>query len=123
MRLPGLMILFVVLMSQQVQAQESSQEIAKVGDYVQFLAPASGLFFTALHKDGKGAQQLLESTVVSVAVTHSLKHMINSERPNGGSYSFPSGHTAFAFTGSTFIHERYGWKWGISAHAVAMFVG
>ena len=37
----------------------------------------------------------------SFVVTHTIKRVVNKERPNGGDFSFPSGHTSAAFTGAT----------------------
>ena len=56
-------------------------------------------------------------------MTHGLKILINKERPNGGDYSFPSGHTSAAFTGAAFIEKRYGYKVGVPAYLLASFVG
>ena len=59
----------------------------------------------------------------SFMVMHSLKRITNKERPNGGDYSFPSGHTSAAFTGAGFIEKRYGLKVGIPAYILASYVG
>lgn len=55
--------------------------------------------------------------------TYSLKYSINEQRPNGGSQSFPSGHTATAFTGAEFIRRTYGWGYGVPAYLAASWVG
>ena len=60
---------------------------------------------------------------VSFVVTHGLKRLINKERPNGGDYSFPSGHTSAAFTGAAFIEKRYGYKLGVPTYLLAGYVG
>lgn len=57
------------------------------------------------------------------AATYGLKYSIDAERPNGGSESFPSGHTASAFMGAEFIRKQYGWGWGLPAYATAGWVG
>ena len=38
-------------------------------------------------------------------------------------YSFPSGHTAAAFAGASFIHKRYGLKQALLPYVLASFVG
>jgi membrane-associated phospholipid phosphatase len=48
-----------------------------------------------------------------------LKLTINARRPNGGPYSFPSGHTATAFAAAPVIAKHWGWRAGIPAYAVA----
>lgn len=51
------------------------------------------------------------------------KRLIIEERPDGGFLSFPSGHTAAAFTGAELIRLHYGWGWGAGAYALATAVG
>lgn len=56
-------------------------------------------------------------------VTYGLKAVVDAERPNGKSGSFPSGHTATTFAGAEFIRKEYGWGWGAPAYLAAAFVG
>ena len=56
-------------------------------------------------------------------VTVSMKGLINRTRPNGASYSYPSGHTSTAFTTAGVINHHYGPKWGIPAFVLAGYVG
>jgi membrane-associated phospholipid phosphatase len=58
-----------------------------------------------------------------MAVTYGLKYTISEKRPNGGSRSFPSGHTSLSFSAAEFMRKRYGWEYGVPAYAVASFVG
>jgi membrane-associated phospholipid phosphatase len=37
---------------------------------------------------------------LNFGMTHGIKKIVNKERPDGGNYSFPSGHTANAFLGA-----------------------
>jgi hypothetical protein len=55
--------------------------------------------------------------------TYALKYAINADRPNGGSQSFPSGHTAAAFMGAEFIRKEFGPWWGVPAYGAASWVG
>ncbi len=53
-------------------------------------------------------------------MTHAIKHTVRRTRPDLSSQSsFPSGHTASAFTPATVLRDHYGWKAGVPAYAVA----
>lgn len=54
----------------------------------------------------------------------SVKHFVDEERPDGSSNnSFPSGHTAMAFTGAELVRYEYGNMWGLGAYTLAIAVG
>jgi membrane-associated phospholipid phosphatase len=95
----------------------------RLGDVGQIALPATGLVVAALHHDGKGVLQLAESLGATMAVVYVLKPTVDRTRPNGGSQSFPSGHTASAFSGAAFLQLRYGWAYGVPACAAAAYVG
>lgn len=58
-----------------------------------------------------------------IVVNAILKNVVREERPDGSAFnSFPSGHTATAFTGAEFIRIEYGWGWGAGAYALATSV-
>lgn len=50
------------------------------------------------------------AAIMMAAVVNGMKYSINRTRPNGGNASFPSGHTATAFTGATLLAHEYGHK-------------
>ena len=50
---------------------------------------------------------LLISNIISSAITHSLKNIIAKTRPNGELHSFPSGHTALAFTNAAVLYQEF----------------
>ncbi len=50
---------------------------------------------------------LFISNLISATITHGLKQIIDKPRPNGGHYSFPSGHTTFAFTNATVLFREF----------------
>lgn len=52
-------------------------------------------------------KNLLMSNLLSAGLTHSLKHIINKQRPNGENFAFPSGHTSFAFTNASVLAHEY----------------
>ena len=58
---------------------------------------------------------LTRGLLLSYGVTSLLKLAVDRERPNGDRYSFPSGHTATAFTTAGVLTRRYGgWIGGTS---------
>jgi membrane-associated phospholipid phosphatase len=101
---------------------EASDAIQSAGDVLQFVLPATAAGLTLGYKDGKGALQFGESAALTLGVTYTLKYTVNETRPNGGSQSFPSGHSSISFCSAEFMRKRYGWEYGIPAYAVASFV-
>lgn len=86
----------------------------KIDDYTQYV-PAVGVFVLdaiGIKGENKPKIQLLlyaGSNIVGAGVTQSLKKIVNRERPNGANRrSFPSGHTATAFTAAEFLHQEFG---------------
>lgn len=98
-------------------------------DYIQYLPAALdlsvGLLGGECENDFTG--RLVEGAIayaVSTALVWTGKLTVNSLRPNGrDSRSFPSGHTAVAFTGAELVRLEYGWEWGLGAYIVAAAVG
>jgi membrane-associated phospholipid phosphatase len=67
---------------------------------------------------------LAQGYVINQSIVLGLKTAVASRRPNGeNSMSFPSGHTAGAFTWATTVAHYYGWKAGIPAYLAATYVG
>ncbi len=98
--------------------------IEKSGDIIQIGLPVAAFTSQYVFKNSQtNAVQFIKSMGASFVITHSLKILINKERPNGGDYAFPSGHTSAAFTGAAFIEEKYGLKYGVPAYILAAYVG
>ncbi len=72
---------------------------------------------------GSPRRDLVVAMMRTELTTYGLKYSIDSERPNGNPHSFPSGHTAAAFTGAEFIRKHHGGALGIAAYASATYVG
>jgi len=112
----------IFFISLGITAQKTASETS--GDILQFALPAIALSSTYFYQsDDKPHWQFLKSYATAMIFTHSVKRIINKKRPNGSNYSFPSGHTASAFTGASFLQLRYGWKVGIPAYLLASYVG
>jgi len=101
----------------------ANRKIERAGDVIQILLPATAYGMSFIYNDQQGRCQFSKSFLSSMGITFGLKFLINKKRPDGGSYSFPSGHTAAAFSGASFIQRRYGWRFGIPAYILASFVG
>lgn len=69
------------------------------------------------------AQDLTLAAALTTAAVYGLKVGVGRHRPDGGPHSFPSGHTALAFTSAPILTEHFGWKVGVPAYVVASFVG
>lgn len=70
---------------------------------------------------------LLKAELLSFAIITPMKMLISTPRPDGSNNeSFPSGHTAQAFIGATFLHREYGhlsaW-YSIGGYVIASSVG
>lgn len=118
----GLFLVFCALAASAAAGAESSTQ--RAGDILQIAVPAAG-FATAVYlRDGKGAEQFFESLAVELGAVYSIKYAVDKPRPRGtGGRAFPSGHTAAAFQGASFIERRYGWRYGAAAYLVGAFVG
>jgi len=111
------------LMCLNASTHARADGIEKAGDVLQIVLPATAAGFTLVKWDGKGALQFGESAVLTEGVTYGLKYTVDEKRPNGGSHSFPSGHTSISFCAAEFMRKRYGWEYGIPAYVAATFVG
>ncbi|EKO3484705.1 phosphatase PAP2 family protein [Vibrio fluvialis] len=101
--------------------------VVEAGDVLAIGIPAVGYFASWLHDDFEGATQLTLSALATQGIVEITKNTVGRYRPNsdlaGASYkSFPSGHSAGAFSGAAFLQTRYGSYWGIPAYAGATFV-
>ncbi len=112
------------LRAQDAEAQEPvNKTLQHTGDVGQYVPTVVGLALIAARHDHRGLVQDALATGATLAVVYTLKPTINRTRPNGGHYSFPSGHTAMAFAGAGFLQRRYGWGWGLPAYALGVYVG
>jgi membrane-associated phospholipid phosphatase len=68
---------------------------------------------------------LVRAQIISQALTAGIKLAVGRTRPDGTSYSFPSGHTSVTFASATVLtvlQRHLGWKAGIPAYALASYV-
>jgi len=67
-------------------------------------------------------ESVIESWLITLALTGATKLAINRTRPNGGNYSMPSGHTSAAFSTATVLTSFYGVKAAIPCYFLAGLV-
>ena len=66
---------------------------------------------------------LVRAQVLTQGITQGIKLVAGRTRPDGTSRSFPSGHTASAFATGTVLQRHFGWKVGLPAYGLAVYVG
>ena len=95
------------------EIEEHSEKIFRIDDYLQF-APGVAVF--GLDIAGIKAENNIRDRVFVMTVSHlimgvtvaTMKETINKQRPDSYSLrSFPSGHTATAFTGAHILFKEY----------------
>ena len=99
-------------------AYPGSEGNGKVEDFLGRVEERLGLGY----RDTEGTVQFAESLGMTLGTTYILKYSVDERRPNGGSQSFPSGHSSVSFFAAEFMRKRYGWEYGIPAYALASFV-
>jgi membrane-associated phospholipid phosphatase len=114
----------ILFQSSQAEASDRDEKIIEAGDWLQILLPVTALGVTAVKKDWTGTKQLFYTSLASIGTVYVVKYTVARTRPDESeATSFPSGHTAGAFLGPTFIHRRYGWKYSVPFYFLAGFVG
>lgn len=118
-------MLAFMLLHTNIASARSNLTIA--GDITQIAVPLTALGMATYKGDTEGQKEFAKSFLTNIAVVYALKYATKNtewgERPNGGKYSFPSGHSAAAFSGAFFLNTRYGKEYGIPAMALAGFTG
>lgn len=116
-------IFALLLASFTGQRAVATEGVELAGDLVQVALPLTAWGVSHFSGDDEGFYQFTKSFAATMVATQLLKHSINETRPDGGGLSFPSGHTSASFSGASFLHRRYGLKYGIPAYIAATFVG
>jgi membrane-associated phospholipid phosphatase len=66
--------------------------------------------------------ELVQAQFVAQILTYGIKGAVQRPRPEGGGFSFPSGHTTAAFASATVLQRHFGWKVGLPAYGAATYV-
>lgn len=119
-----LLVLVLALVVQPRAAADSEdtwKDISNVG-VISLLGTA--LILPGAREDWVGFRQAAYSVSSAAVVAQIGKALVDEERPNNNDDdSFPSGHTATAFSSATTLHRRYGWQIGFPAYAMATLTG
>jgi len=112
------------LSSPSLVSGDTTDDLEDVGDVLQLAIPLAALGITYAKDDKEGRQQLAKGVGTTFLTVQSLKFLVEKWRPNySADNSFPSGHTAAAFSGAAFLQTRYGSSYGVPAYLLASFVG
>jgi membrane-associated phospholipid phosphatase len=116
---------------------ESFRDSARLDEFFRFGDTAGGArvqigFALAAYSAGRVLREpgvtglgrdLIRVQVLNGVATQALKWSVRRERPNGSSrLSFPSGHASASFATATVLGRRYGWRVGVPAYALAVYV-
>lgn len=92
--------------------------VTGVENYGRYINTAVQIGLPFIKRDPVGILQNLYIAVGSTMLTHGLKRALDpvmvvgtrlGERPNGGRYNMPSGHSSMAACAMYFVGRRYGW--------------
>lgn len=104
----------------------------KYDDYLQFAPAVAMVAMKTLGVESRSSwERMITSSGCSVGVmlsaVYAVKYGLGRLRPDGSTYnSFPSGHTAMAFTSATLLHKEYGYlsPWvSIAGYSAATITG
>jgi membrane-associated phospholipid phosphatase len=118
MRYFSLLLLFLLFFT-SLQAQRKGGALRTYGDVARRAIPVAAALISVVKKDLSGVIQLAATALVTEGLTEGIKRVVDKRRPDGGYYSFPSGHTSAAFAGASYLHYRYGWPYGVPAYIAA----
>lgn len=85
--------------------------------------PAVAAGLSLMSDDKEGFFQLVKSEAATLVIVEALKSSTHQTRPNGkDDKSFPSGHSAVAFSAAQFMQMKGGWEYGLPAYVAASYV-
>jgi hypothetical protein len=108
---------------QRAQASDPDSDLESFGDGMQIALPATGAAVALFKKDKEGLKMWGKSLLTQIGTIGIIKLTVDKTRPSTGRHSYPSGHTAAAFMGASFLQRRYGWWYGVPAYGLAGVVG
>jgi membrane-associated phospholipid phosphatase len=119
----SLVIILMMLGLHGASARAADAQTLRAGDIATVLFPFVTFGIAYAKDDVEGEKQWLRDLGVNEILNTGLRVAFNGtswgKRPDGSSYGFPSGHAGFVFSQAGFLQERYGWKYGAPALAMA----
>lgn len=125
-KIPKLLNTFIILNACTIATcrADFTSTIAEIGDFTQVIVPAYAAGMAVMEDGWDGVKQFAFAFTATEIAVGGLKGIVHETRPDGSNQkSFPSGHTAAAFSGATFIHKRYGLKQAVVPYILAGFTG
>ena len=101
-------VLLSSVMPQRAWASDPDKDLEEFGDVVQIALPAAGIAAAWFKGDQEGQSMWLKSLLTQIGTVGVIKFTVDKTRPQSGRHSYPSGHTAAAFMGASFLQRRYG---------------
>ena len=124
MHMPSLkqtLSILTVLWACNVQALDT---ITRNGNLLTGGLPLVAAGLSYYNGDTAGLIELVKSEAVTVGEVLLLKSAVRETRPDGSdNKSFPSNHTAIAFSAAQHIQMKGGWEYGLPAYIAASYVG
>lgn len=115
------------VIAESLKEQREDAFFTQTGDIMQIAIPAAAAGYSLVLWDTDGLKSYCYSFGATMLAAHTLKYAVGRPRPyqNPGERgkSFPSGHTAAAFSGASYLQMRYGWRIGAAAYGMASAVG
>ncbi len=103
----GLRISAATVACALVTSAQAGDGFTKAGDYLQVALPVAALVCAARkHEFAPVAWRFVGQEAVVQASKYALGNATINQRPNGGTHGFPSGHTAAAFYGASYLSRR-----------------
>ena len=65
---------------------------------------------------------LFRAQLLAQGLTVGIKEGVRRQRPEGGGFAFPSGHSTVSFASATVLQQHLGWRVGVPAYALASYV-
>jgi hypothetical protein len=108
------------LLSLQAQAADA---VTRNSNMVALGLPTVAAGLSWLNNDTEGLVQLVKSEAVTIGIVEVLKSTTHEMRPNGkDDKSFPSAHSAVAFSAAQYMQMKGGWEYGVPAYLAASYV-